>query len=57
MMKKKETKSTIQKELDELRELATSAVRGYENYLKDEINYQTLAKIMKKLHDHLPIGK
>ena len=58
-MKKKATKKTviiIQKELDELREVALSAVNGYEKYLLDEINYATLARIMTNLRDHLPKG-
>ena len=58
-MKNKTTKKTIasvQKELDELREVASSAVNGYEKYLLDELNYANLAKIMTNLHDHLPSG-
>ena len=56
-MKKKATKKTItsvQKELDLLRSVAGSAVKGYEKYLLDELNYDNLAKIMKNLRDHLP---
>jgi hypothetical protein len=56
-MKKKATKKTItsvQKELDLLRAVAGAAVKGYEKYLLDELNYDNLAKIMKNLRDHLP---
>ena len=56
-MKKKATKKTttsVQKELDELREIALSAVKGYERYLMDELNYANLAKIMTNLREHLP---
>ena len=55
-MKKKETISTTQKQLDELVEVASSAVNGYEKYLLDEINYATLARIMTNLQEHLPKG-
>jgi hypothetical protein len=53
-MSKKEKK--IQKELDELREVAASAVNGYEKYLLDELNYSNLARIMSNLRHHLPMG-
>ena len=58
-MKKETSKKTItsvQKELDELIEIAASAVNGYEKYLLDELNYSNLAKIMTNLRDHLPRG-
>jgi hypothetical protein len=55
-MRKKATISTVQKQLDDLREVAESAVNGYEKYLLDEINYMTLAKIMTNLRDHIPKG-
>jgi hypothetical protein len=55
-MRKKATISTVQKQLDDLCEVAESAVNGYEKYLLDEINYMTLAKIMTNLRDHIPKG-
>ena len=55
-MRKKATISTVQKQLDDLREVAESAVNGYEKYLLDEINYMTLAQIMTNLRDHIPKG-
>tara|TARA_R110002020_G_scaffold308849_1_gene524444 strand:- start:49 stop:240 length:192 start_codon:yes stop_codon:yes gene_type:complete len=42
--------------VSELVDAAESAVIGYEKYLKDELNYQDLARIMKNLRSHLPIG-
>jgi len=42
--------------VSDLVELAESAVVGYEKYLKDELNYRELARIMKQLRGHLPIG-
>ena len=53
-MSKKE--KNIQKELDELREVAEVAVIGYEKYLLDELNYSNLARIMSTLRNHLPMG-
>ncbi len=40
--------------LNDLIEAAETAVIGYEMYLKDEINYNDLAKIMKILREYLP---
>ena len=42
--------------VDNLVEAAESAVIGYEKYLKDELNYRELARIMKQLRGYLPIG-
>jgi hypothetical protein len=42
--------------LNELVEAAECAVIGYEKYLKDELNYAELAKIMKVLREYLPIN-
>ena len=42
--------------VSELVDAAESAVIGYEKYLKDELNYQDLARIMKNLRSYLPIG-
>ena len=42
--------------VSELVEAAESAVIGYEKYLKDELNYSELARIMKNLRGYLPIG-
>tara|TARA_Y100000310_G_C20068903_1_gene528412 strand:+ start:281 stop:484 length:204 start_codon:yes stop_codon:yes gene_type:complete len=42
------------KQMNDLIEAAKTAVIGYEMYLKDEINYNDLAKIMKILRDCLP---
>tara|TARA_R110000824_G_scaffold44101_1_gene128534 strand:+ start:196 stop:390 length:195 start_codon:yes stop_codon:yes gene_type:complete len=42
--------------IKDLVEVAEAAVVGYEKYLKDELNYQELARIMKQLRGHLPIG-
>ena len=33
-----------------------NAVKGYEQYLLDKINYSDLAKIMTELRDLLPLG-
>ena len=33
-----------------------NAVKGYEQYLLDKINYSDLAKIMTELRDLLPFG-
>ena len=41
--------------LNDFVEAAETAVIGYEKYLKDEINYNELAKIMKILRQYLPI--
>jgi len=46
----------VQRELNELREVAEVAVIGYEKYLLDELNYNNLAKIMTNLRDYLPMG-
>lgn len=46
----------VQRELNELRELAEAAVDGYEKYLLDELNYSNLARIMTELRNHLPMG-
>ena len=35
---------------------AETAVIGYEKYLKDELNYLELAKIMKNLRSYLPVA-
>ena len=53
---KKENAKDVQKQLNELIEVASSAVNGYEKYLLDELNYANLAKIMTNLRDHLPSG-
>ena len=51
-------KKPVQDEwVSDLVELAESAVVGYEKYLKDELNYRELARIMKRLRGHLPIGE
>jgi len=42
--------------LNEFIEAAEAAVVGYEKYLKDEINYNELAKIMNILRQYLPIN-
>ena len=42
--------------LTELVDAAESAVIGYEKYLKDELNYRELARIMKHLRSYLPIA-
>ena len=42
--------------VNDLVEVAEAAVVGYEKYLKDELNYRELARIMKQLRGHLPIG-
>ena len=42
--------------IKDLVEVAEAAVVGYEKYLKDELNYRELARIMKQLRGHLPIG-
>ena len=55
-LKKKKTKEDLQKQLDEIVEVSKSAVIGYEKYLKDEINYQDLARIMTNLRKYLPMG-
>jgi len=47
---------TQDKWLDEFVEAAEAVVVGYEKYLKDEINYNELAKIMKILRYYLPIN-
>jgi len=52
---KKKTVEELQEELNELREVAASAVEGYEKYLLDELNYSNLAKIMSNLRKHLPM--
>ena len=46
----------VQKQLNELIEIAESAVVGYEKYLLDKINYNDLARIMTNLRHHLPFG-
>jgi phosphoribosyl-dephospho-CoA transferase len=55
-MKKKIDKKNTDKELEELIEVAKSAVVGYEKYLLDKINYNDLARIMTNLREHLPFG-
>ena len=55
-MKKKIDKKNTDKELEELIEVAKSAVVGYEKYLLDKINYNDLARIMANLREHLPFG-
>lgn len=42
--------------LNEFIEAAETVVVGYEKYLKDEINYNELAKIMKILRQYLPVN-
>ena len=42
--------------VEDLVEAAEAAVVGYEKYLKDELNYRELARIMKQLRSYLPIG-
>ncbi len=42
--------------VSDLVEAAEAVVVGYEKYLKDELNYRELARIMKQLRGHLPIG-
>jgi len=50
-------KRPIQSEwISDLVDAAENAVMGYEKYLKDELNYLELAKIMKRLRSYLPIG-
>ena len=46
----------VQNQLNELAEVAESAVVGYEKYLLDEINYNDLARIMTNLRSYLPKG-
>jgi len=46
---KKKTNQEAQKQLDELVEVAKSAVIGYEKYLLDKLNYKDLARIMKNM--------
>lgn len=41
---------------EHLIECAIDAVRAYEDYLLDRINYNQLAKIMKKLHNAIPVS-
>lgn len=41
---------------EKLIESAIDAVKGYEDYLLDRINYTQLAKIMKKLHNAIPVS-
>ena len=57
-VKKKEPKNEkyAEKQLKELIEVSKSAVIGYEKYLKYEINYQDLARIMTNLRKYLPMG-
>ena len=52
-MKKKPTQDEW---VGDLVEAAESAVIGYEKYLKDELNYKELARIMKNLRGFLPMG-
>jgi len=56
MAKKAKDVKVVQKQLDELIEVAKSAVIGYEKYLLDDLNYSNLAKIMTNLREHLPMG-
>jgi len=56
MAKKAKDVMVVQKQLDELIEVAKSAVIGYEKYLLDDLNYSNLAKIMTNLREHLPMG-
>ena len=56
MAKKAKYVKVVQKQLDELIEVAKSAVIGYEKYLLDDLNYSNLAKIMTNLREHLPMG-
>tara|TARA_R100000152_G_C6699459_1_gene129289 strand:+ start:152 stop:358 length:207 start_codon:yes stop_codon:yes gene_type:complete len=56
ILKKRKTKEDLQKQLDEIVEVSMSAVIGYEKYLKDEINYRDLARIMTNLRGYLPMG-
>ena len=42
--------------LNEFIEAAEAVVVGYEKYLKDDINYNELAKIMNVLRQYLPIN-
>ena len=56
MAKKEKDVRVVQKQLDELIEVARSAVNGYEKYLLDDLNYSNLAKIMTNLREHLPMG-
>ena len=39
---------------EELLQRAIEAVQGYEDYLLDRTDHNSLAKIMKKLHDMIP---
>lgn len=41
-------------QFEKLIECSIDAVKGYEDYLLDRINYNQLAKIMKKLHNAIP---
>lgn len=40
---------------EKLIECAIDAVRAYEDYLLDRVTYNQLAKIMKKLHNAIPV--
>ena len=42
--------------VNDLVDAAESAVIGYEKYLKDELHYKELARIMKNLRGFLPVG-
>ena len=42
--------------VNDLVEASEADVVGYEKYLKDELNYRELARIMKQLRGQLPIG-
>ena len=52
----KKSKSIQDEWLNDLVDAAESAVIGYEKYLKDELNYLELARIMKNLRSFLPIA-
>jgi len=54
MEKKLNGKVELEQQLDELIEVAGSAVVGYEKYLLDEINYNDLARIMTNLRKYIP---
>ena len=49
-------KSNQDEWVTDLVDAAEAAVIGYEKYLKDELNYRELARIMKQLRSYLPIG-
>ena len=55
--KKKSNSKPLQDEwVIQLIKASEKAVKGYEKYLLDEMNYSDLARIMTDLRDILPMG-